>query len=68
MGMMSQFDFISWCEKTKKTFLRLHKQWEKSGFVRKLTPSIDRINNRKGYVLGNIRWITQERNCRKYTK
>lgn len=45
-------------------FLELYKNWVQSGYDRKLSPSIDRIDSQKGYVLGNIRWITHSENSR----
>lgn len=42
----------------------LHEAWVKSGYEHRLAPSIDRINPDVGYVIGNIRWITQSENSR----
>jgi len=39
--------------------------WEKQGFQRKFTPSIDRIDNLKGYIPGNLQIITLSENSRK---
>ena len=38
--------------------------WESSGYDRKITPSIDRIDASIGYELNNIRWITHSENSR----
>jgi len=43
----------------------LYKIWKKSNYSRKLTPSIDRIENQKGYSLNNIQFLTLEENGRK---
>ena len=47
------------------TLLQLFSQWEQSGYVRKLTPSIDRKITSQGYTLENIQWITHSENSRK---
>lgn len=62
--------FYEWCQDNSNMnkFKKLHKEWEISGFDRKLTPSIDRINNNRGYTVDNMQWITLTNNSRKYTK
>lgn len=47
------------------SFNDLFIKWELSEYNRKLTPSIDRIDTDKGYVLENIQWITFSENCRR---
>jgi hypothetical protein len=58
--------FLDWCNSTKKDFIKIHRKWKKSNFERKLAPSIDRIDNTKGYTFGNLQWITQSQNSKKY--
>lgn len=43
-------------------YLRIFKEWEKSGYDIKLSPSIDRMDSSEGYVEGNIRWLTFSEN------
>lgn len=45
-------------------FNKLYHNWINSNYDRKLTPSIDRINTKKGYLLNNIRWLTHSENSR----
>lgn len=45
--------------------IEMHKQWVESGFVRAITPSIDRIDPTKGYSYDNIQFITLYENERK---
>lgn len=46
-------------------FNSLFKTWEVSGYIRTLTPSIDRIRTDKGYAIENMQWITHSENSRK---
>jgi|GEM_PF-2485205 len=43
-------------------FYMLYADWFRSGFDQKLTPSIDRIDSRKGYIFSNMRWVTHSEN------
>ncbi len=45
-------------------FNRLFDDWVKSGYVRTLNPSVDRIDSSRGYHMDNIRWLTTLENCR----
>jgi len=46
-------------------FNKLFSDWELSEYNRKLTPSIDRIDSRYGYVFGNMQFITHSENSKK---
>jgi len=46
-------------------FEQLYVNWEKSGFDRNLTPSVDRLDDYKGYSFGNIRLVTWRENMMK---
>jgi len=45
-------------------FNYLFTKWVESDYKRTLTPSIDRIDSKKGYTIDNVRWITFSENCR----
>ena len=66
--VLSKKEWEGWCKLTMPTFMSLYKNWQTSGYKRGLSPSVDRINNADGYVLGNLQWITQSANSRKHTK
>jgi len=61
-------EWMSFCKDTNKEFMQLFSEWQESGFKRALSPSVDRIDNEKGYIIGNLQWVTQSQNSRKYTK
>lgn len=46
-------------------FLRLYKKWQNSDYKRKHAPSIDRIDNEKGYIISNLRFTTHFENTGK---
>lgn len=55
--------FYEWAM-ANKDFHRLWTAWERSGYDRKLCPSVDRIDGNIGYTLENIRFVTFSKNCR----
>lgn len=59
-------EFWNWCRNNKYNFDKIHEVWEASGFARKYAPSIDRIDNDKGYIPSNMRWITVSKNAQKH--
>lgn len=63
LSIISRDNFYEW-SKNELSFHVLFKKWEESGYERKLTPSIDRINAYAGYEIGNMRWVTFSFNCR----
>jgi len=67
---LSKAQFMEWCysEDVYKKFISLYEDWVKSGFLEKKSPSIDRINSKKSYILGNLQWLTKSDNCKKSNK
>lgn len=49
-------------------FLRLFVNWQQNEFKRKFAPSIDRIDNEKGYKIDNLRFTSHYENSTKDTK
>ena len=62
--LLGREEFYEWAN-TSKTFWNLYNEWEKSGYDRKLCPSVDRIDSKKGYTLENMEWITHSENSRR---
>ena len=62
--LLPRVDFYSWA-KSSEDFLRLFREWEWSGYDRKLTPSVDRIDSTYGYQLDNMEWVTHSENSRR---
>ena len=63
---LSEEEWKLWCEETKDIFEKLWKEWKESGFNIKKVPSVDRIDNDKGYTKENLQWLTFQGNIRKY--
>lgn len=63
LELMAKEDFYEWID-NNKDYKKLHKEWVDSGYDRRLSPSIDRINSDLGYIRGNIRVITHSENSR----
>ena len=57
-------EFIDWILRNED-YLRLHNQWVDSGYKKSLAPSVDRINDYKGYSFDNIQVTTWGENERK---
>lgn len=63
LDLLDREKFIKWTL-NNKDFHNLFAEWEKLGYDRSQTPSIDRKDNSLGYLLNNIRWITNSENSR----
>lgn len=61
--LLSRENFYSFAF-NDSAFHELFDKWEKSGYDRRLAPSIDRINSDYGYKIDNIRFITFSENCK----
>lgn len=63
LALLPRQTFYDWAL-SDRMFDELFIKWEQSNYDRKLTPSINRINSHKGYLEGNIEWLTHSENSR----
>lgn len=61
--IISREVFYDW-SKSSPDFHTLFDEWEKSGYQRRITPSVDRIDSSIGYAIANMRWVPFHENCR----
>jgi hypothetical protein len=59
--LLDKESFYSWA-KSSKEFASLWYLWVASGYTRKLTPSVDRVDSSKGYTPDNMEWVTHSVN------
>jgi len=59
--ILSKEDFYNW-SRNNPDFLRLYKLWTSANYDRRLTPSVNRVDSKKGYTLNNMEWITNSQN------
>ena len=62
--LLSREEFYNWAFNNLQFFV-LFCNWENSGYDRKLTPSVDRIDSSKGYSPDNMEWVTHSENSRR---
>lgn len=60
----TRHEFYDWAL-SNDDFYRLFDEYKKSGYDRKLAPSIDRIDSSRGYHFNNIEWVTHSENSRR---
>lgn len=66
-SILERESFYNWANNSKE-FHRLFSKWEESGYERRLTPSVNRINPELGYEIANMEWVEFYINCAKTTR
>jgi len=62
--LLDRQEFYDWAQNSKK-FHELFDAWTIHGYDKKLTPSVDRIDPRRGYCISNMEWVTHSENSRR---
>jgi len=57
LPLLSKQEFIEW-SMNDDDYIHLYNQWVASGYNKKASPSIHRIDRDEGYVIGNMQWVT----------
>lgn len=67
---LSKEEFTKWCTSQPQLtiFIIIYMDWVRSGFNVMLSPSVDRIDNNKGYTIDNMEWMTLMENMEKHDK
>ena len=65
--ILSREEFYEWALATPE-FHRLFDGWVASGYKCGASPSVDRIDPTKGYVLSNMEWVTHSENSRRSSR
>ena len=66
--ILTKNEWILWCADNMYKFNILYKRWQDSGFQYRYSPSIDRIDNHRGYEMDNMQWLSQFENSKKRDK
>lgn len=64
LNLLAREEFYCWAM-SDPTFYTLFENWKQSGYERKLTPSVDRIDSSVGYTLDNMEFVTMSENSRR---
>ena len=64
LELLERVEFYNWALNNEQ-FDTMFLCWEESNYDRKLTPTVDRIDSKIGYVSENMQWLTHSENSRK---
>jgi len=58
LEILTREAFEDWMKEKDATYQEMYKKWKESGFIRDLSPTVDRIDSYKGYTTDNMRLLT----------
>ncbi len=61
LSVLPREDFYRW-SRASLEFQHLYRAWVQSGYDKKLSPSVNRIDPTRGYDPSNIEWLTHSMN------
>lgn len=61
LSLLPRTEFYAWARDDAE-FWRLYRRWVLKGYDQRFTPTVNRIDTRLGYELGNIEWVTHSVN------
>lgn len=61
LPLLEREAFYAWARDSPE-FWRLYRRWVFADYDRKLTPTVNRIDPRRGYEEGNMEWVTHSVN------
>lgn len=61
LELLPREDFYRW-SRDHPDFWRLYRQWTATAYDRRLCPTVNRINPRRGYSIDNMEWVTHSVN------
>lgn len=65
MPYLSRAEFHEWFDQHISEYMELFKIWESHGFAKRYAPSVDRIDNKIGYIASNLQWLAMADNTKK---
>ena len=63
-SLLPKEEFYDWAMASNE-FHRLYREWVESDYSRKLAPSVDRVDSKRGYEVSNMQWVTHSENSRR---
>lgn len=63
-SLLTRDEFYKWAYNSSD-FHVLFMNWEESGYDRKWTPTVDRVDSNMGYSIDNMQWVTHSENSRR---
>ena len=61
LPFLEKEEFYEW-SRNNADFWNLYRNWVRSGYEHRLSPSVNRIDPSHGYIPGNIEWVTHSVN------